>query len=62
MYLYRLFNTATIIEANLFYFVSICKHVDVVTTIVEYLNYYGAEFLFNQDYGMCDIIFSVVKY
>ncbi|KAL6429063.1 hypothetical protein ACFW04_008095 [Cataglyphis niger] len=46
----RFFNAATIIEANLFYFVSICKHVDVVTAIVEYLNYYGAKFIFNQDY------------
>ncbi|XP_050456117.1 uncharacterized protein LOC126853942 [Cataglyphis hispanica] len=46
----RFFNTATIIEANLFYFVSICKHVDVVTAIVEYLKYYGAEFILNQDY------------
>ncbi|XP_029662820.1 uncharacterized protein LOC115235290 [Formica exsecta] len=46
----RFFETATIIEANLFYFVSICKHVDVVTAIVEYLNYYGAQFMFKEDY------------
>lgn len=53
MHLYRFFETATIIETNLFFFVPICKHIDVVTAIIEYLNYYGAQFMFNEQYRMC---------
>lgn len=60
--MYRFFETATVIETNLFLFVPICKHIDVVTAITEYLNYYGAQFMFNQEYSMCDNIFVIIKH
>lgn len=56
LYLYRFFETASIIEQNLSLFASLCKHIDIVTALVEYLNYYGAQFMFNEEYGMCDNI------
>lgn len=57
MYLYRFFDTALIIGTHLLYFVPICKHIDVVVAIIEYLQYYGGQFMFNQEYGMCITLF-----
>lgn len=45
----RFFETASLIEQNFSVFVSLCEHVDVVTTLIEYLNYYGAKFLFESN-------------
>ncbi|XP_029155560.1 uncharacterized protein LOC114928493 isoform X2 [Nylanderia fulva] len=42
----RFFETASLIEKHFKAFVAFCEHVDVVTALIEYLNYYGAKILF----------------
>ncbi|XP_011160878.2 uncharacterized protein LOC105196565 isoform X1 [Solenopsis invicta] len=43
----RFFMTASIIEKNLSLFKSVCEHVDVIATIIEYLKHFGARFMFD---------------
>lgn len=45
---YRFLETAAIIKKNLSLFQSFCEHVDIVTTIIEYLEYYGIKFLIDK--------------
>ncbi|XP_029155564.1 uncharacterized protein LOC114928495 isoform X3 [Nylanderia fulva] len=42
----RFFETASLIKKHFKAFVAFCEHVDVVTALIEYLNYYGAKILF----------------
>ncbi|KMQ86412.1 hypothetical protein RF55_14600 [Lasius niger] len=46
----RFFETVFVIEKNLSLFQSVCEHVDVVTTIIEYLNSFGAKFMFGSEF------------
>ncbi|CAL1681681.1 unnamed protein product [Lasius platythorax] len=54
----RFFETASIIEQNLSLFASLCKHIDIVTALVEYLNYYGAQFMFNEEYDEAETVYK----
>ncbi|XP_018301876.1 uncharacterized protein [Mycetomoellerius zeteki] len=63
----RFLKAASIIEKNLFLFNSACKHVDIVTTILEYLTNFGVKFMFgiefdnlDEEYNKEEIILSVV--
>jgi hypothetical protein len=49
--------TASIIEKNLSLFKSVCEHVDVIATIIEYLKHFGARFMFDSKHG--NIIFTI---
>lgn len=44
IYIYRFLETATVLEKNLSLFQFFCEHVDIITTIIEYLKYYGTKF------------------
>lgn len=60
----RFLETASVIEKNLFLFQSACKHVDVVTTIIEYLTNFGVKFdlgsNFDEEYMKDDVILLVM--
>ncbi|XP_025267525.1 uncharacterized protein LOC105255216 [Camponotus floridanus] len=55
---HRFFDTALIIGTHLLYFVPICKHIDVVVAIIEYLQYYGGQFVFNQEYDKAEYAYK----
>ncbi|XP_014472333.1 PREDICTED: uncharacterized protein LOC106743216 [Dinoponera quadriceps] len=44
----RFLEMATVIEKNLPLFQSYCRHVDIVSTIIEYLKYYSMKFVINE--------------
>ena len=46
-------------EKNLSLFQSVCKHVDIITTIIEYLNNIGMQLMFDNKYG--NVIFIIRK-
>ena len=46
-------------EKNLSLFQSVCKHVDIITTIIEYLNNIGMQLMFGNKYG--NVIFIIKK-
>ncbi|GAB1862237.1 Aldehyde dehydrogenase domain-containing protein [Camponotus japonicus] len=60
----RFLETASVIEKNLSLFQSVCKHVDVVTTIIEYLTNFGVKLSlcsnFEEEYEKDDIILLVM--
>lgn len=47
----RFLETASVIEKNLSLFQSVCKHVDVVTTIIEYLTNFGVKLSLCSNFG-----------
>jgi len=46
-------------EKNLSLFQSVCKHVDIITTIIEYLNNIGMQLMFDNKNG--NVIFIIRK-
>lgn len=60
----RFLEIASVIEKNLRLFQSACKHVDIVTTIIEYLTNFGVKFMFlndfEEEYTRDDVILSVM--
>ncbi|XP_050463343.1 uncharacterized protein LOC126857710 isoform X2 [Cataglyphis hispanica] len=60
----RFIETAFVIKNNLSLFQSVCRHVDIVTTIIEYLTNFGAKFMlhsqFEEEYTRDDEILSVM--
>ncbi|XP_036144802.1 uncharacterized protein LOC105836166 isoform X2 [Monomorium pharaonis] len=56
--------TASIIEKNLSLFKSVSEHVDVITTIIKYLNYFGTRFMldskYDEDYMKDDVVLLVL--
>ncbi|KYM94791.1 hypothetical protein ALC62_14386, partial [Cyphomyrmex costatus] len=60
----RFLKAASIIEKNVSLFNSVCEHVDIVTTILEYLTNFGVKFMFDiefdEEYNKEEIILSVI--
>ncbi|XP_071567832.1 uncharacterized protein [Temnothorax nylanderi] len=46
----RFLKTAFVIEKNLPFFKSSCLHTDIITTIIEYLNYFSMKFILDSKY------------
>ncbi|XP_029172367.1 uncharacterized protein LOC114941513 [Nylanderia fulva] len=61
----RFLEAASVIEKNLSLFQFACEHVDVVTTIIEYLTTFGAKMLFDNEfdemYLMDDVMLTLLN-
>lgn len=57
--IYRFLKVASVMEKNLSLFRSVCKHVDIITTIIEYLNNIGMQLMFDNKYG--NVVFIIRK-
>jgi len=57
--IYRFLKAASIIKKNLSLFQSVCYHVDIITTIIEYLNNVGVKLMFNNKYGNIMFIIAI---
>lgn len=44
-FFYRLSETAFLIQDNFLLFASVCEHIDVVNSIINYLKYFSVQFM-----------------
>ncbi|XP_072752474.1 uncharacterized protein [Anoplolepis gracilipes] len=55
----RLNETASIMQDNFFLFASVCKHKDIITSIINYLKHFGVQFMYDM-YGEYHDKFEVI--
>ncbi|XP_072752717.1 uncharacterized protein [Anoplolepis gracilipes] len=55
----RLNETASIMQDNFFLFASVCKHKDIITSIINYLKHFGVQFMYDM-YGEYHDEFDVI--